>query len=147
MKLTEIIFLNDIIQRHRSQGAKVQMIMVRFCSAGYSLHSRVCVCVCVCVTVCVQESWDFLQLQCALYINSEMSGIPLSMMVRSPLPPHPLTPSHPHHPHTPTSAQEADARLCPETEGKDRPFPWQPLWQAGGLLESYSHLTRPQPPD
>ena len=29
MKLTEIIFLNDVIQRHRAQGAKVQMIMVR----------------------------------------------------------------------------------------------------------------------
>lgn len=29
MKLTEILFLNDVIQRHRSQGAKVQMIMVR----------------------------------------------------------------------------------------------------------------------
>ena len=29
MKLTEIIFLNDVIQRHRSVGAKVQMIMVR----------------------------------------------------------------------------------------------------------------------
>ena len=28
-----------------------------------------------------QEDWDFLQLQCALYINSEMSGIPLSMQV------------------------------------------------------------------
>ncbi|XP_015764049.1 PREDICTED: DNA-directed RNA polymerase III subunit RPC1-like [Acropora digitifera] len=26
-----------------------------------------------------QEDWDFLQLQCALYINSEVSGIPLSM--------------------------------------------------------------------
>ena len=29
MKLTEIIFLNDVIQKHRTQGAKVQMIMVR----------------------------------------------------------------------------------------------------------------------
>lgn len=29
----------------------------------------------------LQEDWDFLQLQCALYINSEMSGIPLSMQV------------------------------------------------------------------
>lgn len=29
----------------------------------------------------MQESWDFLQLQCALYINSEMSGIPLAMAV------------------------------------------------------------------
>ena len=28
MKLTEIIFLNDVIQKHRSQGAKVQIIMV-----------------------------------------------------------------------------------------------------------------------
>ena len=28
MKLTEIIFLNDVIQRHRSLGAKVQMITV-----------------------------------------------------------------------------------------------------------------------
>ena len=28
MKLTEIVFLNDVIQRHRSQGAKVQLIMV-----------------------------------------------------------------------------------------------------------------------
>ena len=31
MKLTEIIFLNDVIQKHRKQGAKVQMIMVRYC--------------------------------------------------------------------------------------------------------------------
>jgi DNA-directed RNA polymerase III subunit RPC1 len=29
MKLTEIIFLNDVIQKHRTQGAKIQMIMVR----------------------------------------------------------------------------------------------------------------------
>ncbi|XP_015775227.1 PREDICTED: DNA-directed RNA polymerase III subunit RPC1-like [Acropora digitifera] len=52
MKLTEIIFLNDVITKHRATGAKIQMIM---------------------------EDWDFLQLQCALYINSEVSGIPLSM--------------------------------------------------------------------
>lgn len=53
MKLTEIIFLNDVIRKHRSTGAKAQIIM---------------------------EDWDFLQLQCALYINSEMSGIPLNML-------------------------------------------------------------------
>ncbi|XP_051928207.1 DNA-directed RNA polymerase III subunit RPC1 [Hippocampus zosterae] len=52
MKLTEIIFLNDIIKKHRVTGAKTQMFM---------------------------EDWDFLQLQCALYINSELSGIPLNM--------------------------------------------------------------------
>lgn len=43
--------LNFILQ-HRMTGAKTQMIM---------------------------EDWDFLQLQCALYINSELSGIPLNM--------------------------------------------------------------------
>ncbi|XP_047127085.1 DNA-directed RNA polymerase III subunit RPC1 isoform X1 [Hydra vulgaris] len=52
MKLTEMIFLNDVIRKHRSTGAKVQIIM---------------------------EDWDFLQLQCALYINGEMSGIPMNM--------------------------------------------------------------------
>eukprot|EP00794_Sanderia_malayensis_P012251 gene12251-13513_t len=58
MKLTEIIFLNDVIQKHRSTGAKIQMIM---------------------------EDWDFLQLQCALYINSELSGIPLNMQPKKPI--------------------------------------------------------------
>ncbi|XP_013774384.1 DNA-directed RNA polymerase III subunit RPC1-like [Limulus polyphemus] len=57
MKLTEIIFLNDVIQKHRASGAKMQMIM---------------------------EDWDFLQLQCALYINSETSGIPLNMQPKKP---------------------------------------------------------------
>ena len=57
MKLTEIIFLNDVIRKHRSTGAKVQIIM---------------------------EDWDFLQLQCALYINSEISGIPMNMQPKKP---------------------------------------------------------------
>ncbi|KAK6169039.1 hypothetical protein SNE40_020167 [Patella caerulea] len=52
MKFTEIIFLNDVIQKHRASGAKMQMIM---------------------------EDWDFLQLQVALLYNSETSGIPLHM--------------------------------------------------------------------
>jgi DNA-directed RNA polymerase III subunit RPC1 len=52
MKLTEIIFMNDVISKHRVSNAKSQMIL---------------------------EDWDFLQLQCALYINSELSGIPLNM--------------------------------------------------------------------
>ncbi|XP_049812819.1 DNA-directed RNA polymerase III subunit RPC1 [Schistocerca nitens] len=52
MKLSEIIFINDVITKHRQTGAKVQMI---------------------------NEDWDFLQLHCALYINSETSGIPLNM--------------------------------------------------------------------
>jgi len=52
IKLTEIVFLNDVITKHRANGANVHMI---------------------------NEDWDFLQLQCALYINSELSGIPLQM--------------------------------------------------------------------
>ena len=52
MKLTEIIFMNEVIVKHRAMGAKIQMIM---------------------------EDWDYLQLQVALYINSETSGIPLNM--------------------------------------------------------------------
>ncbi|XP_067008979.2 DNA-directed RNA polymerase III subunit RPC1 isoform X1 [Anabrus simplex] len=52
MKLSEIIFINDVITKHRQTGAKISMI---------------------------QEDWDFLQLHCALYINSETSGIPLNM--------------------------------------------------------------------
>ncbi|KAK7791847.1 hypothetical protein R5R35_011050 [Gryllus longicercus] len=52
MKLSEIIFINDVINRHRQTGAKVQMI---------------------------NEDWEFLQLHCALYINSQTSGIPLNM--------------------------------------------------------------------
>lgn len=58
MKLTEIIFLNDVVKKHRATGAKMQMMM---------------------------EDWDFLQLQCALYINSETSGIPMNMQVFVPL--------------------------------------------------------------
>ncbi|KAL0272113.1 UNVERIFIED_CONTAM: hypothetical protein PYX00_005208 [Menopon gallinae] len=52
MKLSEIIFINDVIQKHRQSGAKVHMI---------------------------NEDWDFLQLHCALYINSQTTGIPPSM--------------------------------------------------------------------
>ncbi|XP_064623865.1 DNA-directed RNA polymerase III subunit RPC1-like [Lineus longissimus] len=58
MKLTEIIFLNDVIEKHRASGAKMQMIM---------------------------EDWDFLQLQVALLFNSETSGIPLNMQPKKPM--------------------------------------------------------------
>lgn len=57
MKLTEIIFLNDVIKKHRTTGAKMSMIM---------------------------ETWDLLQVQWALYINSEQSGIPLDMKPKKP---------------------------------------------------------------
>jgi len=49
MKITEIVFLNDVIVKHRESGATAKML---------------------------QDDWDYLQLQCALHINSQLSGIP-----------------------------------------------------------------------
>jgi hypothetical protein len=43
------VFLNDVIIKHRQSGATAKMI---------------------------QDDWDFLQLQCALHFNSQLSGIP-----------------------------------------------------------------------
>ncbi|CAG9841200.1 unnamed protein product [Diabrotica balteata] len=57
MKQSEIIFINDVIKKHKQSGASVNMY---------------------------QEGWDFLQLQSALYINSELSGVPLAMMPKKP---------------------------------------------------------------
>lgn len=54
MKQSEILLINDVIARHIASGGKSEL---------------------------VQEDWDYLQLHAALYINSEMSGIPLSMQV------------------------------------------------------------------
>ncbi|XP_011874550.1 PREDICTED: DNA-directed RNA polymerase III subunit RPC1 [Vollenhovia emeryi] len=50
MKLSEIALINDVIRKQT--GVNMNMYM---------------------------EHWDFLQLHCGLYINSEMSGIPLHM--------------------------------------------------------------------
>ncbi|KAF9809781.1 hypothetical protein SFRURICE_000262 [Spodoptera frugiperda] len=55
MKQSEILLINDVISRHIASGGKSEL---------------------------VQEDWDYLQLHVALYINSEMSGIPLSMQGR-----------------------------------------------------------------
>lgn len=55
MKQSEIVFINDVIRKHKLSGASTTMF---------------------------QEGWDFLQLQTALYINSELSGVPQAMMVR-----------------------------------------------------------------
>jgi DNA-directed RNA polymerase III subunit RPC1 len=49
MKLTEIIFINDEIRDSMTKSWPIQKMM---------------------------EKWDFLQIQCGLYINSEMPGIP-----------------------------------------------------------------------
>ncbi|CAG9789529.1 unnamed protein product [Diatraea saccharalis] len=57
MKQSEILLINDVIARHIASGGKCELI---------------------------QEDWDYLQLHAALYINSELSGIPLSMQPKKP---------------------------------------------------------------
>ena len=49
MKIREICFLNEVLEKHREAGGKGGMIA---------------------------EDWELIQTQCALVINSEMSGIP-----------------------------------------------------------------------
>lgn len=53
IKLTEIVFLNDVINKHKQSGATAKLI---------------------------QDDWDFLQLQCALHFNSQVHQI--MMMIR-----------------------------------------------------------------
>ncbi|XP_072929646.1 DNA-directed RNA polymerase III subunit RPC1 [Epargyreus clarus] len=57
MKQSEILLINDVIARHISRGGRSEQI---------------------------QEDWDYLQLHAALYINSELSGIPSSMQPKKP---------------------------------------------------------------
>lgn len=52
MKLSEIVLINDVIRQQKNVNVHMYM-----------------------------EHWDFLTLHCGLYINSEMSGIPLHMQV------------------------------------------------------------------
>jgi DNA-directed RNA polymerase III subunit RPC1 len=52
MKISEICFLNEVLAKHRESGGKIEMIL---------------------------EDWEFIQMQCALVINSEMSGLPVQM--------------------------------------------------------------------
>lgn len=54
MKQSEILLINDVINKHMSTGGKMELI---------------------------QEDWDFLQLHVSLYFNSEVSGIPIAMLV------------------------------------------------------------------
>ncbi|KAK5973725.1 DNA-directed RNA polymerase subunit [Trichostrongylus colubriformis] len=49
MKLSEIILINDVLQKHKKDGAPMKT---------------------------VSETWDHLQIQVALYFNSELSGLP-----------------------------------------------------------------------
>ncbi|EGT44704.1 hypothetical protein CAEBREN_28388 [Caenorhabditis brenneri] len=52
MKLMEIMLTNDVLKKHKRDGAPSKTLF---------------------------ETWEHLQIQCALYINSEMSGLPADM--------------------------------------------------------------------
>lgn len=52
MKLMEIMLTNDVLKKHKRDGAPSKTLF---------------------------ETWEHLQIQCALYINSEMSGLPPDM--------------------------------------------------------------------
>ncbi|CAD5229444.1 unnamed protein product [Bursaphelenchus okinawaensis] len=49
VKLTEIMMINEVLRKHKHDGAPMKT---------------------------VAETWDLLQIQCALYINSELNGLP-----------------------------------------------------------------------
>lgn len=53
MKQSEIVLINEAISKHMNSGGKIELI---------------------------QEDWDFLQLHCALYFNSEVSGVPPNLV-------------------------------------------------------------------
>lgn len=55
-KLADIVYTNNIIRDALEKGVTVPMLM---------------------------EDWDYLQLQCALYINSELPGVPLALQTSS----------------------------------------------------------------
>eukprot|EP00127_Corallochytrium_limacisporum_P006730 Clim_evm19s234 gene=Clim_evmTU19s234 len=57
MKISEIIFINTIIRKHMETGANVTLIM---------------------------EDWDFLHLQCAMLVNSEITGVPYQFQATKP---------------------------------------------------------------
>ncbi|VDN04831.1 unnamed protein product [Thelazia callipaeda] len=52
MKLSEIMLINDVIKKHKNEKSPVKTF---------------------------SETWEHLQVQCALYINSELSGLPPDM--------------------------------------------------------------------
>ena len=57
-KLADIVYTNNIIKDAMEKGVGVSMLM---------------------------EDWDYLQLQCALYINSELPGLPMAMQTGKPI--------------------------------------------------------------
>lgn len=66
MKLTEIVFTNALIKQGLVKGAPTAQFMVYFQSSSILTLS----------SYTLQEQWEFLQLSVAMYINSELPGVP-----------------------------------------------------------------------
>uniref|UniRef100_A0A7I4YH32 DNA-directed RNA polymerase subunit n=1 Tax=Haemonchus contortus TaxID=6289 RepID=A0A7I4YH32_HAECO len=58
IKLAEIILINDVLQKHKENGAPVKTVM---------------------------EAWDHLQIQVALYFNGELPGLPQELKLKKPI--------------------------------------------------------------
>ncbi|VDM52864.1 unnamed protein product [Angiostrongylus costaricensis] len=58
IKLSEIILINEVLQKHKKEGASVKNVV---------------------------ETWDHLQIQVALYFNSELSGLPPELQPTKPI--------------------------------------------------------------
>ncbi|EPB71452.1 RNA polymerase Rpb1, domain 1 [Ancylostoma ceylanicum] len=62
MKLSEIILINEVLRKHKEDGAPVKT---------------------------VTETWDHLQIQVALYFNSELPGLPVELQPKKVISPDP----------------------------------------------------------
>ncbi len=114
MKQSEILLINDVIGKHMSTGGKMELI---------------------------QEDWDFLQLHVALYFNSEVSGVPLAMIVS-------LTSKMTRGLRFilknifKISAEKTIERNCAEIEGETGTISWKLVWQACRFLWTNGHISR-----
>ncbi len=94
------------------------------------------------------EDWDFLQLQCALYINSELSGIPLNMAPKK------WTRGFVQRLKGKQGTRCWELKRCAEPPldasrfislpcfAVFRAVSWEPVWKESGLLRKNGHLSR-----
>lgn len=103
IKLTEIIHMNKLIEGYMKKGSAMNIVM---------------------------EDWDFLQIQCALYINSETPGMPTSITRGKP---------------TRGFCQRLKGLLSSTDFRQNRSLPRQSVRKACGFFIAYCHFTGPQP--
>lgn len=114
MKQSEILLINDVINKHMNTGGKIELI---------------------------QEDWDFLQLHVSLYFNSEVSGIPLAMLVKltnySLYKNFLLTKSCAFF----STAEKINKRYCTTTKRQTRPFSWKFVGKTGRFFWTNRYFT------